>query len=153
MTRGSVRAKAPPPPCAWLSMSLSRLFVIKFWHVRNPRPQNIRRLGRVKFVLDVFRWTKRNQRTYHSHTTTGRDSAPLDVLSTAATRGSDEIHSRGWRDWYYSITGRADATHIYTHHYVYMNITYIHVCIHTNMHPPAHRDITTTILGAQTRHI
>jgi len=62
----------------------------KFWHVRNPLPQKIQlrlivlvryrgcqgRLGRVKFVLNVLRWKKLNQRTHDSHTL---DISSLDV--------------------------------------------------------------------------
>jgi len=55
-----------PPLAARPTVHVSRLFVGKFWHVRNPLPQNIRlrrsvlvrywgRLGSVKFILDVLR--------------------------------------------------------------------------------------------------
>ena len=56
--------------CRAATVHFSRLFVSKFWHVRNPLPQSIRlrlsvlvrywsRPGGAKFILDVLRWTRR----------------------------------------------------------------------------------------------
>ena len=68
------------------TVHVSCLFVGKFWQVRNLFPRSIRLLSfsfivrywvrpglvRVKFILDVLIWDKRNQRICRSHSTTTR---------------------------------------------------------------------------------
>jgi len=78
----------------------------RFWHARNSLPQSIQlrlsvlvrywgRLGRVKFILDVLRWKRKDQRTYTPIRPLPGDSAPLGAINTAVTRGGAGIRSRG----------------------------------------------------------
>ena len=113
------------------TVQVSRPFVGKFWHVRNPLPQSIRlrlrvllgrrsrvqfspsallsRPGRVKFTLDSIRWEKSNQRKYHPHATTAWWLSIRNV-STMIHTGA-EIFSLKWNplDFKFlsSLQGRA----------------------------------------------
>ena len=69
--------------------------------LRNLLPHNVQclgalqgRLGRVKFVLDVLRSTKLNQRTYCGTPIRSLpgDSTPLGAIKIATDRGGDEVH-------------------------------------------------------------
>ena len=44
-------------------------------------------------------WKKINQHTYSIRTLRHGDSAPLDAINTAASRGGDEVHSRVWAEY------------------------------------------------------
>jgi len=51
--------------------------------------------GRVQFILDSFRWEQKTKAPITPIRLLPGDSSPLVVMNTAATRGGEEIHSRG----------------------------------------------------------
>jgi len=56
------------------------------------------RSGRVKFILNGLRWReKKTNAPITPIRLLPGDSSPLVVIKTAATRGGEEIHSRGGR--------------------------------------------------------